>query len=140
MLKASEALDQLIKHRKAQWEHHCKYVLDNLLLPMSSSIPLSQKSVGKRNIILIENRINDQWLFTVLNSWLMAPKDGVITLICDNKSKESAHNLVQKYTKITNLYCSCGGVFSGTDLSQTTSFNAMMKSASFWARIPAKNY
>ena len=78
-MQTSDALEQLIKHRESQWNHHCQYVLQNFLLPAAQHIPLAPKGIDRQSILLIENRINDQWLFTVLNSWLMAPKDSSIS-------------------------------------------------------------
>ena len=38
---------------------------------------------SNRAVVLIDNRINEQWLFTVLNTWLMCPTDSEFVLIAD---------------------------------------------------------
>ena len=138
-MQTSDALEQLIKHRESQWNHHCQYVLQNFLLPAAQHIPLAPKGIDRQSILLIENRINDQWLFTVLNSWLMAPKDSSIVLICDRDSKQFAHKILQEQApNLPTILIAVEDLSPQTDLKQASSFNAMMKQATFWAQMPSE--
>ena len=136
MLKASDALDQLIRYRKAQWTQHCCYVLEHLLLPIAPYIHSTPTEKCERGILLIDNRINDQWLFTVLNSWLMAPKDCIITIICDSNSVQAARSLLhQNAANIPAVIKTVEEISPGTNLCQPASFNAMMKQPLFWKQL-----
>ena len=54
---------------------HCQFVLEHLLIPICRNEHIKATTPFQRGIVLIENRIDKQWLFTVLNTWLMCPKD-----------------------------------------------------------------
>ena len=137
MLNAEDALDQLISYRKAQWSHHCLYVLKHLLLPAAQYIPPMRTESERRSILLIDNRINDQWLFTVLNSWLMAPKDSTFTIICDRNSIKLAHKLISDNApNLQSTIKTVEDISPGTDLNLAASFNTMMKQAEFWEQMP----
>ena len=48
----------------------------------------------QRAVVLIDNRIDEQWLFTVLNTWLMCPTDSEFVLIADANSVASSKELL----------------------------------------------
>ena len=139
MLNANDALDQLIRYREAQWRQHCGYVLRHLLLPMAQYISPMPIGESTRSILIIDNRINEQWLFTVLNSWLMAPKGSTINIICDRKSEQPAHKLLLRHAaNVPANIKTVEDISPGTNLSQPSSFNNMMKLSSFWEQIPSE--
>ena len=69
-----QPLDLLLEQRKQHWLMHCRFVLERLLMPLCGRTHQNNKPC-QRAVVLIENRIDEQWLFTVLNTWLMCPKD-----------------------------------------------------------------
>ena len=82
--KRNNALPMLLSYRKQYWLNHCEYILDNFLLTWANetlSCPLDQ---CEQIAVLIENRIDNQWLFTVLNTILMCPPKTSLCLITDN--------------------------------------------------------
>ena len=71
-----QPLDLLLDQRKEHWLMHCRFVLEHLLIPFADEGCVKQlETPCQRAVVLIENRIDSQWLFTVLNTWLMCPKD-----------------------------------------------------------------
>ena len=57
-----DELKLILEHREQQWTQHCNFVLEKILLPICrEGLAFSQKS-NKRAFVLIENRINRQWL------------------------------------------------------------------------------
>ena len=80
-----QPLDLLLKQRKEHWLMHCRFVLEKLLTPLCEKRYVKTTTPCKQAVVLIENRIDEQWLFTVLNTWLMCPKDSEFALIVDKK-------------------------------------------------------
>ena len=68
-----DELKLILEHREQQWLQHCNFVLEKILLPLCrEGLALSQ-SPSKRAAVLIENRINHQWLFTVAKHLAYVP-------------------------------------------------------------------
>ena len=47
--------------------------------------------------MLIDNRIDEQWLFAVLNTWLMCPTDSAFVLIADANGVIPAKKLLERH-------------------------------------------
>ena len=91
-----DELQLIIEHREQQWIQHCNFVLEKVLLPIChEGLAFSQKS-KERAFVLIENRINTQWLFTVLNTWLMCPEGTEIVLITDKDNLSKARRYLHQ--------------------------------------------
>ena len=78
----SNPLDLLLEQRKQHWLLHCRFVLERLLMPLCHEGRVKTTERCQRAVVLIDNRIDEQWLFTVLNTWLMA-QDSEFVLIAD---------------------------------------------------------
>ena len=82
-----EALDSILEHREQQWLQHCRFVLERLLIPIClEGLHFVAGALPKSHVVLVENRIDDQWLFTVLNTWLMCPRGTEFVLLLDQKN------------------------------------------------------
>ena len=69
----------------------------------------------------------------------MAPKDSSIVLICDRDSKQFAHKILQEQApNLPTILIAVEDLSPQTDLKQASSFNAMMKQATFWAQMPSE--
>jgi len=133
-----EKAHQLLQnYRKQQWLQHCSFVLDNFLLPMSMNGHVKSEKTSKRAALVIENRIDKQWLFTVLNSWLMCPLDTELILITDNENSEKAKSILATHAPElkSNIYAA-ETMVKGTELGDTGSYNKMLKEKEFWINIP----
>ena len=128
-----DELKLILEHREQQWTQHCNFVLEKILLPICrEGLAFSQKS-NKRAFVLIENRINRQWLFTVLNTWLMCPQGTELLLITDQDNLSKAQAYLRQYAPDLGASLLCvENLSAGTRLSDYNSFNRMMKSATFW--------
>ena len=128
-----DELQLIIEHREQQWIQHCNFVLEKVLLPIChEGLAFSQKS-KERAFILIENRINTQWLFTVLNTWLMCPEGTEIVLITDKDNLSKARRyLHQNAPGLAASFFCVEDLSAGNCLSDYNSFNRMMKSVAFW--------
>ena len=51
----------------------------------------------QRAVVLVDNRIDEQWLFTALNTWLMCPTDSEFVLIADSNSVTQAEDLLKRH-------------------------------------------
>ena len=92
-----KALDLLLEKRKQHWLMHCRFVLKRLLMPLCLQGLVKTREPSQRAVILIDNRVDDQWLFTVLNTWLMCPKDSEFVLIADADSVTQAEDLLRHH-------------------------------------------
>ena len=63
-----QPLDLLLQQRKQHWLMHCQFVLERLLIPLCNEKLIKTNTPCKRGVVVIDNRIDDQWLFTVLNT------------------------------------------------------------------------
>ena len=130
-------LQLILEHRKQQWIQHCLFVLDKILLPICNEGHKKKHTSYSRALILIENRIDKQWLFTILNSWLMCPPGTKVILITDKQNLGSAESTLKQYapTIEAQFYC-VEEITPGTNLKSPVSFNEMMKNPNFWKSLP----
>ena len=89
-----QPLDLLLEQRKQHWLMHCNFVLERLLIPLCQMGHVKTTVPSNRAVVLIDNRIDKQWLFTVLNTWLMCPTDSAFVLIADANSVTQAKELL----------------------------------------------
>ena len=116
---------------------HCRFVLEKLLTPLCEKRYVKTTTPCKQAVVLIENRIDEQWLFTVLNTWLMCPKDSEFALIVDKKSVVRAKDLLNRYApSLKSIILDVDEIAPGTHLEEHTSFNAMLKRPEFWSFMP----
>ena len=132
-----DELNLILEHREQQWIQHCNFVLEKILLPLCrDGLAFSRRS-NERAFVLIENRINDQWLFTVLNTWLMCPQGTELLLITDQANLPKARTyLHQQAPDIEARFLCVEDLSAGICLSNYSSFNSMMKHADFWNALP----
>ena len=131
-----DELKLILDHREQQWIQHCNFVLERILLPICNEGLVSSRKHNNRATILIENRINDQWLFTVLNTWLMCPKDIEIVLITDQANLAKARAYLHNHAPNLRASFLCVEDLSqGANISDYGNFNRMMKSPIFWKAL-----
>ena len=132
-----DELKLILEHREQQWLQHCQFVLQKILLPICQEGLVSSPKPSKRAMVLIENRINYQWLFTILNTWLMCPSDTELVLITDQANAPKAQTNLCKYAPDlkVNLLC-VEDLLPGVHLDDYGNFNRMMKRAEFWNSLP----
>ena len=116
---------------------HCRFVLEQLLIPICREGHIKTAASRQRAVVLIDNRIDRQWLFTVLNTWLMCPKDSDFVLIADENSVDQAKELLNCYAPaLKPIILDVAKVVPGTQLGEHASFNAMLKRPEFWLQMP----
>ena len=87
--------------------------------------------------MLIDNRIDEQWLFTVLNTWLMCPKDSEFVLIADANSVTQAEELLKRHAPgLKASVLEVTQLMPWVQMKEPTSLNAMLKRPEFWRHIP----
>ena len=96
MIEENQPLDLLREQRKQHWLMHCHFVLERLLIPLCQMGHVKTTVPSNRAVVLIDNRIDKQWLFTVLNTWLMCPTDSAFVPIADANS-DSSENLLLRH-------------------------------------------
>ena len=139
-MKGQQPLDLLLNQRKEHWLMHCRFVLDELLLPLCNEGCVKTTTHSQRAVVLIENRIDKQWLFTLLNTWLMCPKDSQFVLIADKNSTAEARELLNRYASGLNaIVWDATQIVPGVQLTEHNSFNAMLKRTEFWKQMPHEN-
>ena len=79
-------LNLLVEQRRQHWLLHCRLVLEQLLIPLCRKGIVKTTMPSKRSIVLIDNRPDEQWLFTLLNTWLMCPTDSGFVLVTDSSN------------------------------------------------------
>jgi hypothetical protein len=133
----ADALPTLLRYREQRWLDHCSYVLRTLLIPLAQNGQLAAGQPAKRAAVLIDNRINDQWLFTVLNTVMMCPPGTQLCLITGEKQLATAQALLRDLEPtLEPWWCEVERLCPGTDLSDGVSFNRMMKQETFWHGLP----
>ena len=58
-----QPLDLLLEQRKQHWLMHCRFVLERLLMPLGNGGHIKTNEPCQRAVVLIDNRIDEQWLF-----------------------------------------------------------------------------
>ena len=101
-MQDQQPLDLLLNQRKEHWLMHCRFVLERLLIPLCSEGRIQTTTHCERAVVLIDNRIDKQWLFTVMNTWLMCPKDSKFVLIADKNNTAKAKDLLNCYAPNLN--------------------------------------
>ena len=126
-----QPLDLLLEQRREHWLLHCRFVLERLLMPLCNDGHIKTEEPCQRAIVLIDNRIDVQWLFTVLNTWLMCPPDSTFVLIADANSVTQAKDLLKRHAPgLKAQVLDVAQLMPGTKLTQHSSFNACLKSPS----------
>ena len=129
-------LDLLLEQRKEHWLMHCRFVLERLLIPLHEK-HIKTTVPCHRAVVLIDNRIDDQWLFTVLNTWLMCPKDSEFVLITDANSVSQVEGLLKLHAPgLKTSVFEAAQLIPGTQMTEPTSLNAMLKRPEFWQQMP----
>ena len=133
----ADALPQLLRYRERRWLSHCADVLQNLLLPIAQQWRHQPLAFPRFGAVLIDNRHDQQWLFTVLNTSVMCPPGTQLCLITDAQALAGAKELLNGLEfPITPWWGLAEELVPGTRLHEPSSFNHMMKQARFWAALP----
>jgi hypothetical protein len=133
----ADALPELLRYRQRRWLTHCRDVLEELLLPVARQWPKQPPQTARQGAVLIENRIDQQWLFTVLNAALLCPGGTQLCLITDAASQGQAQELLQGLELPVAPWWGLAEVLvPGTQLHEPASFNQMLKQERFWAALP----
>ena len=122
-------LDLLLEQRKEHWLMHCRFVLERLLIPMCQEGHVKTPTNCQRAVIIIDNRIDKQWLFTVLNTWLMCPKDSEFMLITDERSVAQAKELLD-YLRLSHRLTHKPSALSGGEQQRVAVARALINSPS----------
>jgi hypothetical protein len=137
LMAREQALPDLLGYRKELWINHCKYILNKLLIPIANTWKEEKNLCINYGAIIIENRIDCQWLFTILNTLVMCPKGTQICLVTDRANKEKAEKYLTNIEfPITPWWGLAENMVMGTDLENNDSFNKLMKNAEFWKKLP----
>ncbi len=134
------ALPMLLEYRKYIWLSHCEYILKDFLIPWAQTKLNQTKDKYEQIIVLIENRIDKQWLFTVLNTILMCPENTGICFITDSKNEGLAKSiLINHNIDLKAIWYQIDSIEPAINLENNTSFNRFMKSSNFWEILPYEN-
>ena len=127
----------LLEQRKQHWLTHCRFVLERLLIPLCDEGHIKTTTPSNRAVVLIDNRIDEQWLFTVLNTWLMCPTDSHFVLITDSHTFAQAEELLKLHAPgMDASILDVAMLIPGAQLSEQASFNAILKRSEFWRHMP----
>ncbi len=130
------ALPALLDYREKFWTNHCEYCLRTFLIPYFQKNQKSTNTICCRQALLIENRISNQWLFTILNTILMTPDDTQIILITDQENKKKGQDLIKSMDLDLNIsWMIVDDLWPNTLLGDQLSFNRLMKSSLFWSKL-----
>ena len=132
-----QPLELLLEQRKQHWLMHCRFVLERLLLPLCREGHVKTTTPSNRAVVLIDNRIDEQWLFTVLNTWLMCPTDSAFVLIADANSVTQAEDLLERHAPgLKASVFDVAQLIPGVQMTKPASLNAMLKRPEFWGHMP----
>ena len=130
----------LIRWRWQVWQAHCTAILERLLLPAIQNGSLRGDMIcesladARSSLLLVENRIDDQWLFTCLNGLLMAPPSSRLCVVADHSSIVKAKSLLKANKIALDVdWRVCSEDFN---LSRPGDYNLMLKSKDFWQLLP----
>ena len=116
---------------------HCRFVLERLLMPLCNEGNVKTTNLSKRAVVLIDNRIDEQWLFTVLNTWLMCPDDSEFVLIADANSVTQAKGFWRDmHLASTPMFSMWLNLMPGVQMAEPAHLNAMLKRPEFWRQMP----
>lgn len=137
----SNALPALLNYRQQIWQNHCNYVLSNLLNPLANQWQQDSSQNIKYGAVLIENRIDTQWFFSVLNTILMAPSGTQICIVTDKESLETAKGYLKSIKlPIEPWWGVVDELVPGTDLKQKKAIIKCLNKKNFGNLCPMKNY
>ncbi len=138
--KRNKSLPMLLSYRKQYWLNHCEYILENFLLSWANKISSYPLEKSAQIAVLIENRIDNQWLFTVLNTMLMCPQNTSLCLITDNNdTKDKAISLLsENQVNLNAFWLNTDSISPTSSLDNSPSFNQLMKTSVFWDSLPHK--
>ena len=132
-----QPLGLLIEERKQHWLMHCRFVLERLLIPLCHEGKIKTTEPYQRAVVIIDNRIDEQWLFTVLNSWLMCTPDSEFVLIADTNSVTQAKELLKLHAPGLNAcVLDVAQLIPGVQMAEPAHLNAMLKQPEFWRQMP----
>ena len=132
-----QALDLLLEQRKQHWLTHCRFVLERLLIPFCLEGHIKTIEPCQRAVVLVDNRIDEQWLFTALNTWLMCPTDSEFVLIADSNSVTQAEDLLKRHAPgLKASVVDVAQLLPGAQMKEPASLNAMFKRPEFWRHMP----
>ena len=134
-----QPLDLLLEQRKQHWLMHCRFVLERLLMPLGNGRHIKTNEPCQRAVVLIDNRIDEQWLFTVLNTWLMCTPDSEFVLISDADSVTQAEDLLKCHAPgLKACVLDIAQLVPGVQMADTAGINTMLKQPEFWRQMPQK--
>ena len=132
-----QPLNLLLEQRKQHWLMHCRFVLERLLMPLCHEGHIKSTNPAKRAVVVIDNRVDEQWLFTVLNTWLMCPTDSEFVLVADQNSVGKAENLLRQHAPSLNArVLDVVQLIPGVLMTEPASLNDMLKQPEFWRHMP----
>jgi len=133
----ADALPQLLQYRERRWLDHCADVLEHLLLPLAQRGHNQPQLDAVRGAVLIENRIDQQWLFTVLNTALMCPPGTQLCLITDRAVRSKAQSMLREIAlPVEPWWGVAEELVPGTALNDPARFNHMLKQPQLWEALP----
>ena len=136
-MTSSEPLQELVNYRYHTWHKHCNYLLDKFLVPYFQQGLYKTSPKNKRSIVLVENRINKQWLFTALHALLMCPSQTAICFVCDNESYQNANQFLAEHKiQLEAIWLSVENLSPDLNLSNLSDFNILLKNSVFWNSLP----
>ena len=132
-----QPLNLLLEQRKRHWLMHCRFVLERLLMPLCHEGHIKSTTPAQRAVVVIDNRVDEQWLFTVLNTWLMCPTDSEFVLVADQNSVGKAENLLRQHAPSLNArVLDVVQLIPGVLMTEPASLNDMLKQPEFWRHMP----
>ncbi len=135
----SDALPNLLRYRERRWHEHCQLMLEELILPYIEKNNKWETITPKRSIVIIENRVNKQWLFTLLNSLIMCPKNTGVVLVIDKKNHQQARELLDSHgNDIEVRWLLIDDIIPNLLLDNQENYNKLLKNQYFWELLPTE--
>ena len=139
------AREELVDYRESLWVSHAERVLSKFLLPKLNHL-LERARGGSFDaarrpwVVLMENRINSQWLMTWLNCLLMMPAGTGICFCSDGRGIEEIQNWFSRQGwNLPNFYLLSLQPWLGEKrLDGQSALNSTMKSSDFWNHLPGE--
>ena len=132
-----QPLELLLEQRKEHWLMHCRFALDRLLMPLCHEGCVKTTATTNRAVVLIDNRVDEQWMFTVLNTWLMCPRDSEFVLIADANSVSQAEDLLESHAPgLKARVLDVARLMPEAQMKEPANLNAMLKRPEFWRQMP----
>ncbi len=133
-MSESNPINRILGYRQDIWLNHCSYVLEQLFKPYFKGNNSFIHNKDLYAAVVIDTRINQQWLFTILNSVLMSPKGTKLVILTDNEGIEKGKLLLnQNNINLALQWISIESIKPKVNLTSQVSFNQLCKSRSFWS-------